>query len=73
MVFILNKFNIVLSKYPFYVQSLNKDVNHILLSTAMCLIRGENLRKHEALMPAEKMHRDAPGSHFEGIFPGFLF
>lgn len=36
IVFILNKFNIVLSKYLFYIQSLFKDVNHILLSTATC-------------------------------------
>lgn len=33
MISILNKFNTVLSKHnPFYIQSLSKDVNHILLS-----------------------------------------
>lgn len=36
MVFILNKFNIILRKYPFYIQSLNKYVNYILPSTATC-------------------------------------
>lgn len=69
MVFILNKFNIVLSKYPFYIQSLNKDVNHILLSTATCDHVLELGRKLPGSITAEKIHRDAP----EGIFPGFLF
>lgn len=77
MVFILNKFNIVLSKYPFYIQSLNKDVNCILLSTATCdpcaLTGGDNGEKTSRLSSLQKRYTGMHLAHvlkesFQGFF-----
>lgn len=78
MVFILNKSNIVLGKYPFYIQSLNKDVSHILLSTATCVpwawtgektCRLPSLQKRCTGMRLAQVLKES----FQSFFPGVYF